>query len=514
MTDPRSGGQFAGPIRVRFAPSADGHLHVGDVRTALYSWAFARHTGGAFVLRPDDIGSSEADQRVTEVVETLHWLGFNWDEGPDQGGPFGPYRQSERIGLYHQWAQQFLDTGQAYWCYCTPEELQGRREITQTPGAPAPADYDRYCRTLTQQQAEAYLAEGRQPVLRFRMPDGSTTFTDLIRGPVTVEHRDVPDFVIMRGDGHPLPTLVTAVDDAMMAMTHVVRDENLLPFTPRQIAVYRAMGLPEDQFPVFAHLPRILGSDQQTLTRHNGVTSIEVYQREGFVPEALVNYLTLLGWSPGEGPGEQGWPDFGLDQLVGGFELTQVQPAPVQFDPERLEAVNAAKIRALTPADFARRIVPFLAQVGLVTEPLSSDQMWFIRQGAPLIQDQLTRLTEAPVLLAFLLVPDSGFTVRPEDAAVLTADAATPLKAVTAALAALPEWTAPAIAPALQTALADAPDPDAALAPVAVAVTGRRAAPPLPESLELLGRDRTLARLTAAQAAAQSVAHPLTPPAE
>jgi glutamyl-tRNA synthetase len=542
VTDPGPAGQPqfgqpgqapARPVRIRFAPSPSGPLHVNDVRAALYAWAFARHTGGMFVLRIDDSNQSQVtEENVTAAQEALHWLGLAWDEGPDQGGPYAPYRQSERIGLYHQWAQQFLDTGQAYWCYCSPEELQARRETTPAPGAPAPApagapaDYDRYCRTLTQQQAEAYLAEGRQPVLRFRMPDGATTFTDLIRGPITVEHRDVPDFVIMRGDGHPLPTLVTAVDDAMMALTHVVRDEDLLPFTPRQIAVYRAMGLPEDQFPVFAHLPRILGSDQQTLTRHNGVTSIEVYQRDGFVPEALVNYLTLLGWSPGEGPAESGrvgnsWPDYGLDQLVGGFELTQVQAAPVQFDPERLEAINAAKIRGLTPADFARRIVPFLAQVGLVTEPLSSDQMWFIRQGAPLIQDQLTRLTEAPDLLAFLLVPDSGFTVRAADsAAVLTADAATPLKAVTAALAALPEWTAPAIGQALRATLADAPDsatdpaPDAALAPVAVAVTGRRAAPPLPEALELLGRDRTLARLTAAQAAAQSVAQPLAPPAE
>jgi glutamyl-tRNA synthetase len=470
-----------------------------------------------FVLRIQDTNQApDTAEHVAAIQETLHWLGLAWDEGPDQGGPFAPYRQSERIGLYHQVAQRFLDTGQAYWCYCSPEELQGRREAQAAtdpvrPAVPAAdasaaaADYDRYCRTLTQQQAEAYLAEGRQPVLRFRMPDGATTFTDLVRGPITVEHRDVPDFVLMRGDGHPLPTLVAAVDDAMMRITHVIRDEDLLPFTPRQIAVYRAMGLPEDQFPVFAHLPRILGADQQTLTRHNGVTAIEVYRREGYVPEALVNYLTLLGWSPAS-PGE-GREDFGLDELVGGFDLTGLRADPVQFDPARLEAINGAKIRGLSPADFARRIVPFLAQAGLVTEPLSSDQMWFIRQGAPLIQGQLTRLTEAPGRLAFLLVPESGFTVRPEDAAaVLTPEAATALKAAAAALAALPEWTAPAIGPALRSALADGsgPAPDAALAPIAVAVTGRRAAPPLPETLELLGRDRTLARLAAAQAAAQS----------
>jgi glutamyl-tRNA synthetase len=493
VTDPRppaAPGPPAAPPRVRFAPSASAPLHISDVRTALYAWALARHTGGTFVLRIADTNQSpDTADHAAAIQETLHWLGLAWDEGPDQGGPFGPYRQSERIGLYHQVAQQFLDTGQAYWCYCSPEELQGRREA-QAAEAPA-ADYDRYCRTLTPQQAETYLAEGRQPVLRFRMPDGATTFTDLARGPITVEHRDVPDFVLMRGDGHPLPTLVTAVDDAAMRITHVIRDEALLPFTPRQIAVYRAMGLPEDQFPAFAHLPRILGADQQTLTRHNGVTSIEVYRREGYVPEALVNYLALLGWSPGEGR-----EDFGLDELVGGFDLTGLRTDPVPFDPVRLEAVNGTKIRGLTPADFARRIVPFLAQVGLVTEPLSSDQMWFIRQGAPLIQDQLPRLTEAPDLLAFLLVPESGFTIQAEDAAVLTPDAGTVLKAAAAALAALPEWTAAAIGPALDSG------PDSALALVAVAVTGRRAAPPLPEALELLGRDRTLARLAAAESSA------------
>ena len=368
MTDP---GQAP---RVRFAPSASAPLHISDVRTALYAWAFARHTGGTFVLRIADTNQSpDTADHAAAIQETLHWLGLAWDEGPDQGGPFGPYRQSERIGLYHQVAQQFLDTGQAYWCYCSPEDLEARRAGQHDPGRAN--DYDRYCRTLPPDQVDAYLAEGRHPVLRFRMPDGSTTFTDVLRGEITVDHRDVPDFVLMRADGSPLATLATAVDDAMMRITHIVRGEDLLPSTPRQLALYRAMGLPEDQFPAFAHLPRILGADQQTLTRHNGVTSIEVYRREGYVPEALVNYFALLGWSPGEGR-----EDFGLDELVGGFDLTGLRTDPVPFDPVQLEAVNGTKIRALTPADFARRIGPFLAQVGLVTEPLSSDQMWFIRE--------------------------------------------------------------------------------------------------------------------------------------
>jgi len=471
------------------------------VRTALYGWASARHTGGTFVLRAEDIGATETDaQPVAALIETLHWLGLNWDEGPDQDGPYGPYRQSERIGLYHQWAQQFLDTGYAYWCYCSTEELQARREAADD--APGPDDYDRYCRTLEPDQVQAYLAEGRQPVLRFRMPDGSTTYTDLLRGEITVDHRDVPDFVLMHADGRPLYSLATAVDDVMMRITHIIRGEDRQFATPRQIAVYRAMGLPENEFPVFAHLPHLLDQQGRKLSHRDGALSIDAYRQQGFVPEALVNYLAGLGWSP---PGGQ--DIFTLDDLVGGFELTEVSRTAPGFDPARLETVNGTKIQALTPADFARRVVPFLARAGLVDEPLSSDQMWFIRDGAPLIQDRITRLTEAPAQLAFLLVPDPDFGTRGVDAAaVLTPDAATPLKAATEALAALPDWDAPAVAQALQGALVDdlGLPPETAFDPVRVAITGRRDVPPLPESLALLGRDLSLARLAAAQASLPS----------
>jgi glutamyl-tRNA synthetase len=544
VTDPQAGGQLTEPVRVRFAPAPSGHLRIGDVRAALYAWAFARHTGGAFVLRIEDTDTAQVTaEHVAAAQETLHWLGLAWDEGPDQGGPYAPYQASERVGLYHQWAQRFLDTGQAYWCYCSPEELQARRDQTGPAAAePPPADYDRYCRTLTQEQAEAYLAEGRRPVVRLRVPDEAITFTDVIRGPVTVQHPDVPDFVLMHGDGHPLPTLTTAVDDAMMRITHVIRDEDELPFTPRHVALHRAMGLPEDQFPVFAHLPAILGEDGQTLSRRNGVISIDWYRQQGFLPEALCAYLAQLGWSPADATGAGGAGGAGdagsagdagdaggatgaggvtgagdagsagdsadgpaeltLDDLVGRFELAQVSPVAVPFDPAKLEAINAVKIRGLTPADLARRIGPFLARAGLVTEPLSSDQMWFIRDGAPLIQDRMTRLTEAPALLAFLLVPESGFHPHAEDAAaVLTADAATPLKAAVDALTTVTDWTAPAIEQALRTALADSsgPEPGPVFDPVRVAVTGRRIAPPLFDSMAVLGRDRCLARLAAAQ---------------
>jgi glutamyl-tRNA synthetase len=483
-------------VRVRFAPSPSGDLHVGNIRTALYDWAFARRTGGTFVLRIEDTDQTRVTpEYIASALGTLRWLGLQWDEGPEAGGRYGPYLQSERLSIYTEWLDHLLRTGHAYYCYCTPEELAARREAARSGGGPS--GYDAHCRVLTAGQVAEYRAEGRKPVVRFRMPDGSTTFTDLVRGEVTFDHAHVPDFVLARADGSPLYTLAVAVDDVLMKITHVVRGEDLLSSTPRQIAVYRAMGVPEADFPVFAHLPYVLGKDNQRLSKRNGVVSVNWYREEGFLPEAIDNYLALLGWSPGDNREE-----FSLADLAAEFDLARVNKNPAQFDVKKLEAINGDKIRALEPADFAARITPFLERAEMVATPPSADQAVLIEAAAPLIQTRIGRLTEAVGLLSFLFAgDDGGFKVEPEDAErVLTPDALPVLQAAEVALAAVEPWTHEAIKAALSAALVEGLGlaPRKAFAPVRVAVTGKRVSPPLYESIELLGRERTLHRLAAA----------------
>jgi len=483
-------------VRVRFAPSPSGDLHVGNIRTALYDWAFARRTGGTFVLRIEDTDQTRVTpEYIASALDTLRWLGLQWDEGPEVGGRYGPYLQSERLSIYAEWLDHLLRTGHAYYCYCTPEELAARREAARSSGGPS--GYDAHCRVLTAEQVAEYRAEGRKPVVRFRMPEGSTTFTDLVRGEVTFDHAHVPDFVLARADGSPLYTLAVAVDDVLMKITHVVRGEDLLSSTPRQIAVYRAMGVPEAEFPVFAHLPYVLGKDNQRLSKRNGVVSVNWYREEGFLPEAIDNYLALLGWSPGDNREE-----FSLADLAAEFDLARVNKNPAQFDVKKLEAINGDKIRALEPADFAARITPFLERVEMVATPPAPDQAALIEAAAPLIQTRIGRLTEAVGLLSFLFAgDDGGFKVEPEDAErVLTPDARPVLQAAEAALAEVEPWTHQAIEAALKEVLVEGLGlaPRKAFAPVRVAVTGKRVSPPLYESIELLGRERTLHRLAAA----------------
>ncbi len=491
MTEPPATG-----VRVRFAPSPSGDLHVGNIRTALYDWAFARRTGGTFVLRIEDTDQTRVTpEYIASALGTLRWLGLQWDEGPEVGGRYGPYLQSERLSIYAEWLDHLLRTGQAYYCYCTPEELAARREAARSGGGPS--GYDAHCRVLTAEQVAEYRAEGRKPVVRFRMPDGSTTFTDLVRGEVTFDHAHVPDFVLARADGSPLYTLAVAVDDVLMKITHVVRGEDLLSSTPRQIAVYRAMGVAEADFPVFAHLPYVLGKDNQRLSKRNGVVSVNWYREEGFLPEAIDNYLALLGWSPGDNREE-----FSLADLAAEFDLARVNKNPAQFDVKKLEAINGDKIRALEPADFVARITPFLERVEMVATPPAPDQAALIEAAAPLIQTRIGRLTEAVGLLSFLFAgDDGGFKVEPEDAErVLTPDALPVLQAAEVALAEVEPWAHEAIKAALSTALVNGLGlaPRKAFAPVRVAVTGKRVSPPLYESIELLGRERALHRLAAA----------------
>jgi glutamyl-tRNA synthetase len=479
---------------VRFAPSPSGDLHVGNIRTALYDWAYARHTGGTFVFRIEDTDRTRVtDEYIHAAMETLRWLGLDWDEGPEVGGDYGPYQQSQRMELYAEWAQRFIDDKHAYHCYCTPEELEQRREEQRAKGLPP--GYDGRCRTLTEDQVAAYEAEGRKPVVRFRMPEGTTTFTDVIRGEVSFDNANVPDFVLVRADGYPLYTLAVAVDDVLMKITHVLRGEDLLSSTPRQMAVYAAMGLAEADFPRFGHLPFVMGHDNFKLSKRNGEVSIAWYRREGFLPEAMCNYLALLGWSLGDDR-----EDFGLAEMADAFTLERVNKNPARFDIKKLEAINGDKIRALTADDFVVRVLPFLQKAGLVSHDPTDAEMRLVRAAAPLVQERIVRLTEVPGMLGFLFVDDAHFTLDEEASGrSLTEESGPTLEAALDSLEALDRWEAAPIEASLRHALVDelGIKPKHAFGPVRVAVTGRRISPPLFESIELLGRDRTLDRLRA-----------------
>jgi glutamyl-tRNA synthetase len=505
VTDSASpGGRPLGPplrsapasVRVRFAPSPTGDLHVGNVRTALFDWAFARHTGGVFVLRIEDTDQSRVLPRyIDSAMETLRWLSLDWDEGPGVGGAYGPYLQSERLPIYADWVASFLESGHAYYCYCTKEEVDERTAAARAAGKPS--GYDGHCRSLTPGQVAAYEAEGRRPVVRLRMPEGSTTFTDLVRGEVTFDHAHVPDFVLARADGSPLYPLAAAVDDVLMKITHIVRGDDLLPSTPRQLAVYRAMGVPESEFPVFAHLPRVLGLGGARLSKRSGAASIGWYRDQGFLPEAICDYLALLGWSPGDNK-----ELFTLDEMAAEFDLARVNRNPARFDVQKMESINGDKIRELDPADFAQRITPFLQRAKLVGDPPSAADAALIAAAAPLVQGRISKLADAPGMLGFLFVDETRFAVDPGDARrALGPDAVHALQAARDALAGLEPWTAEVIRDTLQAALVGGlglKPRDAFGGAVRVAVTGRRVGPPLFESIELLGRDRTLARLSRA----------------
>ncbi len=478
-------------IRTRFAPSPTGDLHVGNIRTALFDWAYARHTGGKLIFRIEDTDRERVtDEYIARAIDTLKWLGLNWDEGPEVGGSYGPYLQSQRLEIYTDWAKTFLKNGDAYNCYCSTEELEARREAqrqaNQAPG------YDGKCRSLTGEEISRYQAEGRKPVIRMRMPDGETRFKDLIRGEVVFEHKYVPDFVLMRADGSPLYTLAVAVDDVLMKVTHVLRGEDLLSSTPRQIRVYQAMGVAPSDYPEFAHLPFVMGTDNAKLSKRNGEVSIAWYREEGFLPEAICNYLALLGWSPGDDR-----ENISMEELVELFTIERVNSSPARFDMKKLEAINGDKIRALSIEDFLERALPFLIASKVIAG--SEAQVSLVKKALPIIQERIVRLKEVIPMLSFLFVEQVEFDA--ESAAKNgEADAQKVVAAALGSLEPVHDWSHTQIESALRNALIDGLGlkPRNAFGPVRIAITGSHISPPLFESMELLGRERCLSRLKSA----------------
>ncbi|MCV7266752.1 glutamate--tRNA ligase [Mycolicibacterium doricum] len=485
-------------VRVRFCPSPTGTPHVGLIRTALFNWAYARHTGGTFVFRIEDTDSArDSEESYHAILDALSWLGLDYDEGPGIGGPYAPYRQSQRRDVYRDVITRLVDAGEAYEAYSTAEDVEARHLAA---GRNPKLGYDNFDRDLTDEERAAYRAEGREPVIRLRMPDDDITWRDLVRGETTFGAGTIPDFALTRGNGEPLYTLVNPVDDALMKITHVLRGEDLLPSTPRQIALYRALiriGV-ADEVPQFAHLPSVLGDGNKKLSKRDPQSNLFLHRDRGFIPEGLLNYLALLGWGIADDRDV-----FSLEEMVAAFDVADVNSNPARFDQKKADALNAEHIRMLSEQEFTARLEEYFAAHGHDT---GLDNARFA-EAARLVQTRIVVLGDAWGLLKFL---DEGSFALDEKAAAkeLKGDAVQVLDAALSALQGVGQWTTAAIEEALKKALLEDLQlkPRKAFGPIRVAATGASVSPPLFESLELLGRDRSLARLRAGREHAAATA--------
>jgi glutamyl-tRNA synthetase len=499
--------------RLRFAPSPTGYLHVGGARTALFNWLYARRTGGVFVLRIEDTDVERSSwDKVEGILEGLRWLGLDWDEGPEVGGPHGPYFQSQRLDRYRDMAERLVREGHAYYCYCNAPAAEGARAapagVSAAGGelaAPEPDEggeegdaprgeswtYDRRCLQLTPDQVAAREAARTPRAIRFKVPDGATTFHDLVHGDITFDNANIEDFVTLRSDGHPTYHLSVVVDDIDMAITHVVRGDDHISNTPKQVLLYRAFGIP---VPAFAHVPLILGPDKRRLSKRHGATSVTEYERQGFVPEAMVNFLALLGWSPGSGNKEL----FGRDELIGAFSLEGISNSNAVFNSEKLEWFSAQHIAAMSAEDLARRIEPWLRSAGVWRDQYAGAERESLRRLVELLRPRAKRTTEFVEKGRFFLADAVTYDQDAVQTHLATPEALAHLRAVRGLCAATEPFTAGALEPALrELAIAQDVKAGALIHPTRVAVTGQAASPGIFEVLELLGRARVLARIDA-----------------
>jgi glutamyl-tRNA synthetase len=479
-------------IRVRFCPSPTGTPHVGLVRTALFNWAYARHTGGTFIFRIEDTDQErDSEESYDQIIEALSWLGLDWDEGINVGGPNEPYRQSQRMDIYREVVEKLKAAGHLYESFLTGEEIDARNEAA---GRAKQLGYDNSERDLDQAQKDKYLAEGRTPALRLRVPDSDITFTDLVRGEITFPAGSFPDFVVVRPNGHPLYTLVNPVDDALMGVTHVLRGEDLLSSTPRQIALYNAMvqaGI-TTFVPQFGHLPYVMGEGNKKLSKRDPESNLFHHRDRGFIPEGLLNYLALLGW------GLSADQDiFTLEEMAKAFDVHDVNPNPARFDLKKADAINATHIRALAADDFASRLIPYLQKDDVLSTPPTAAEQEILTKAAPLIQERITVLSEATPMLGFLFTDSSKIEIEEDARKGLPENAKQIVAAASAAISALDDFTTDALHDLLNKVLVEqmGEKPKNAFGPLRTAISGRRVSPPLFESMEILGKAQTLARL-------------------
>jgi len=474
--------------RVRFAPSPTGYLHVGGARTALFNWLFARRHGGVFVLRIEDTDVERSSAEMVEgILDGLRWLGLDWDEGPKIGGPYAPYFQSERVDLYRATAQRLVDSGHAYYCYCTPEELKAKRDA-----AGAEWRYDRTCCALTAEMISARERDKVPRAIRFRVPDEATRFDDLVHGPIEFDGANIEDFVILRSDGHPTYHLSVVSDDVEMAITHVVRGDDHISNTPKQILLYRALGVEE---PRFAHVPLILGTDKKRLSKRHGATSVMEYARAGYLPEAMVNFLALLGWSPGSGDREL----FTRDELAAIFSLEGIHGGNAVFNTEKLDWFNQQHLMRLSPAELGARLRPSLQPAGLWRDDLLGERHAWFFAVLELLKPRVKRLDDFAIAGRFFFTDAIEYDGAAVAAHLQKEGVGDRLALLDAALARLETYDPASIEAALR-AVADGAGVKAAslIHAARVAITGKMVSPGLFDVMSLVGRDRVRERLRAA----------------
>jgi len=479
------------PVRVRYAPSPTGYPHVGNIRTALFNWLFARHHGGSFIVRIEDTDvTRKVKGAVKAILDGLRWLGLDWDEGPEVGGKYAPYIQSQRLEIYRELAERLVSQGDAYYCYCSPQDLEKMR--AEQVKRKQPPGYDRRCRNLSQRERAKREAEGITPVVRFKTPlEGQTRFSDLIRGEVVFDNTTIDDFVLLKSDGYPTYHLANVVDDHLMEISHVLRAEEWLSSTPRHLLLYQALGF---EPPQFAHLPMLLGTDRSKLSKRHGAVSITQYREQGYLPEAMVNFLALLGWSL-----DDRTEIISRQELIAHFSLERIGKTGAIFNREKLDWMNGVYIRSLTADEFFEAAQPYLMTDMSAGKALISSEE-YVRDILPLVQERARTLAEVTELAQFFFIDQLDY--EPSLLIGENMNHQSAIQALTVAKQRLSPLTG-----------FDASSLEGVLRPLAVelglktgqlfgtlrvAVTGRIAAPPLFQTMSVLGKERCLKRIEAA----------------
>ena len=478
-------------VRVRFAPSPTGYLHVGGARTALFNWLFARKHNGAFILRIEDTDRTRYEpEAVQNIMDSLRWLGLEWDEGPEVGGDYGPYYQSQRLDLYQKYAQQLVDSGHAYRCYCSPERLALTREERRSRGEPN-LGYDRHCRYLTAKERAEYEAQGIVPVVRLKVPlEGQTSFHDVLHGDTTVDNASLDDLVLLKSDGYPTYHLANVVDDHLMEISHIMRADEWLPSVPKHVLLYDAFGW---EIPVYAHLPVILApTGKGKLSKRHGGVAVHEFRREGYLPEAMVNFLALVGWAY-----DDKTEFFTRQELIEKFSLEGVNKSPAAFSYDKLEWMNGAYIRQLGLDDLAERLMPFLTGAGLPADLAT------VQRIVPLVQERLKKLVEVVEWTDFFFTADFDYDPQLLIGKKMSAEESlAALRKARETLAALPDFEEETLEEALRTLVEELGLKAGPLfGIIRVAATGKKVAPPLFGTLSVLGRERVLERMDYAEEA-------------